>query len=42
MYKNSSLMGNGTFFEDLPEFLKDSSSKDCTKNSSNPEKDYKE
>jgi hypothetical protein len=35
-------MKDGTFFENLPGFLKEIPSKDCTKNSSNPEKEYKE
>jgi hypothetical protein len=35
-------MGNGTFFADMSYDIKETSSKDCTKNSSNPEKEYKE
>jgi hypothetical protein len=42
MLRNASLMGDGTFCEDLPGYLKDIPSKDCTKNSSNPETEYKE
>jgi hypothetical protein len=42
MFRNVSLMWDGTFFENLPGYLKEKPIKDCTKNSSNPETEYKE
>ena len=42
MYRNDSLNNDRTFFNDNFDFLKDNNSKDHTKNSSNPEKEFKE
>jgi hypothetical protein len=42
MYRNDSLNNDGTFFHDNSIFINENSSKDNTKNSSNPEKEYKE